>query len=76
MKTRHPFPRVAVPGVDQDQAQAVREILAEAQAQEEHRNAQKAGMVLAMIRLGKRPSQRTSPDLASRRSRALRKAHR
>lgn len=76
MKTVLDVPRVTVPGADPAQVEHVQALVAEARDREEHLAAQKAGLVLALIRTGRKPGQKTAPDARSRRSRKARKAHR
>lgn len=73
---RPAFPKVDLPEADPAEIESGRALFEEARARADHVAAQQAGMVLAMLRLGKRPGARTAPDRKSRASRRARKAHR
>lgn len=51
--TEATFPRIELEGVDQEQAQAVQEILTAAEEHAQHIAGQKAGLILSMLRLRK-----------------------
>lgn len=59
------FPKIELEGVDREQAEAVAEILTEAQEHAQHIARQQAGIVMSMLRLRK-------PISTGRRSRAHR----
>ena len=60
------FPRVSLPGVDEESVSFVRTLLGEAEALKAHTRRQQKGLALAMVRLGK-PIARSSTPARKRR---------